>query len=74
MSCRIESNLCRPNLRRLSQGICAVSACTHTSYIYDETVEFRGEIAHDEFFERRTSPEMMVRCVFGGLDPGSGLA
>ena len=26
------------------------------------------------FFERRTSPEMMVRCVFGGLYPRSRLA
>ena len=31
-------------------------------------------LANHRFFERRTSPEMMVRCVFGGLYPGSGFA
>ena len=70
MPCRIESTLCRPNIRRLSQGICTVFPCTHTSSIFDSIVGFRGELAHHEFFERRTSPEMMVRCVFSGLYPG----
>ena len=37
-------------------------------------LNFGVVLAHHGLFERRTSPEMMMIHVFGGLYPGSGLA
>ena len=75
MSCRIELNRGRPNLRPLSRGICAVCPCTYTPARFATTqLNFGVVLAPHRFFKRRTSSEMIVRCAFGGLYPGSGLA
>ena len=74
--CRIALNLSRAEKISVAEVRApALYLAVHTpARLATIQLNFGVVLARHRFFERRTSPEVMLRCVFGGLYPGSGLA
>ena len=70
----LKTNRPRNGLCPLSQGSALFLAVHIPSRFATKQMDFGVVLAHHGLSERRTSPEMMARCVFGGLYPRSGLA